>query len=261
LGAAGRIGRDVFLWSDEATFDGEAGRDVAFVGNWLELRGKVGRNVHVPHAERLSLRDGAEIEGNVDATLSSETIEISEGAVVKGVARRLEPDHLRKGYLQHWSEPRFYVFLVVRFAAAFVFGMMLYALVPRLFASRLDDAAGFFRALGSGFLFAVATPIAIVCCALTVIGIPVATLAICAYVAALYSANIAVGALIGRRLVGSDEGWMPFGSALLAGLGILYAAESVPFLGAAVGIVSVLFGLGWIYLRAREEIALAAVSR
>lgn len=252
IGAGGAVGRDVALWVDEAAFDGGIGRDVLFAGRWLEIRGPIGRNVDVRHAERLSLRDGARIGGDVDAVLESDEIEIAAGASIAGESSRVAPEGMEAHMLSHYTKPAFYLFLALRYAAGVLFGILLYAVVPGLFDSTTPTTSLLFRSMAIGFLYVIAAPIVIVCCALTVIGIPIAVVGSFVFLVTLYTAKIAVGALIGRRVMGSEPGIAPFAIALLVGLGLLSVATALPFVGIAIAIVAVLYGLGTIYDRALE---------
>ncbi len=252
ISADGEIERDVALWVDEAAFDGKIGRDVLFSGRWLEIRGPVGRNVDVRHGERLSLRDGANIGGDVDAVLEADEIEIASGATIAGELTQVAPEGMEGHRLSHYSEPEYYVFVALRYAAAVLFGILLYAALPGLFDARSPNASSLFRSMATGFLFVIATPLLILCCALTIIGIPVAVLGASVYIVTLYTAKIAVGSLIGRRVMGTEPGIVPFAVSLLVGLGLLSLVTALPFVGFAVAIVAVLYGLGMIYDRALE---------
>lgn len=253
LASDASVAGDLLAWSDDASFDGSVARDVAFVGRRLELRGPVGRDVEVLWAEALSLRDGAHIKGDVTARLDSGEIETSASAVVEGETSLLPTDPVREHVWSRYSDPHYYAFVVVRYAAAFLFGMLLFAVVPGIFGTTLPDSRTFMRSLGIGFLFLVAGPLAVFCCALTLVGIPVAILAGFAYLTALYTAKISVGALIGARLVGPADGIVPFGLSLLAGLGVLTIATNIPALGLPIAVVAVLFGLGQLYRHAAES--------
>ena len=55
-----------------------------------------------------------------------------------------------------------------------------------------------------------------------------------------------------------DEDLVPFGLALLVGLGVLAVATNVPLVGLPVGIVTMLFGTGLIYHRIRESFGTAS---
>ncbi len=252
IGADAGIGRDVALWVEEAAFDGEVGRDVYFAGRWLEIRGPVGRNVEVRYAERLSLRDGARIGGDVAAVLEADAIEIASGAVIGGESSRTAPKGMEEHMMSHYSHPAFYLFLGLRYAAGVLFGILLYAVVPGLFDSRFPTTRSLFRSMATGFLFVIAAPLLILCSGLTIIGIPIAVMASFVYIVTLYAAKITVGSLIGRRVMGSEPGIVPFGLALLVGLGLLSLVTALPFVGIAVTIIAVLYGLGMIYDRAME---------
>ena len=81
---------------------------------------------------------------------------------------------MRDHYLAAYTPVEFYALLVGVAAAALVLGLLFHMLDPRLFESEPPDARSFFKALGVGFLLLVATPAALILCALTVVGIPIA---------------------------------------------------------------------------------------
>jgi anti-sigma factor RsiW/cytoskeletal protein CcmA (bactofilin family) len=240
----GKLERDLIVAAESANLDGEVGRDAWLFGERLELRGRVGRDVDA-RAEQLALFDGARVGGDLDARLpEGEEVEQAPGARVVGEIRVTPRTSLHRHYLAHWREPHFYAFLLIQFAASFVTGLLLYALVPRLFASEVTTARAFLGAVGWGFLLLVGAPVALILVALTVVGIPVALMGLFVYLTALYVADILVGALIGRSLLQPGPRLGAFGRALLLGLGIVILGHALPFIGPAVGVVSLLLGLG-----------------
>jgi len=250
LGPRARVGRDAAQFGEHAILEGRVARDVVFAGEWLEVRGDVGRNVDVLHADRMSLRDGARVGGDVDAVLHTGEIATSPGAQVLGETRVERAEPHRRSHLARYLEPRFYVWVAVQFGAGFALGLLLRALVPPLVGVALPTTRGFFRALGLGFAVAVVAPVAIALCALTVIGIPVAVLASLAFLTALFASGVVVSAAVGRALLrGADGG---FALQLLVGLGVVLVAVHVPFLGLPLGIVTLLTGLGLFCERARD---------
>lgn len=256
LTASGDVKGDVTHFGESLVLDGEVGRDTTFFGDRAEIRSKVGRNL-VVHADRLSLRDGAEIEGDVRAALpEGEKIDVAAGAVVKGSIDASPRQPMGEHYLAHYTHARFYLWLLAGLAAAFVFGLVLRALAPWLFDAEVRSARAFFRSLGVGVLVVVATPVAILVAAVTVIGIPVALLGLFVYVTLLYSADILVGALVGRALVGSGEtGTGAFARELLLGLALVVVVTHLPFLGPAAGVVALLFGTGLLFERVRLRVS------
>jgi cytoskeletal protein CcmA (bactofilin family) len=250
VGASGRIGRDALAFGESAVVEGRVVGDVLFAGDWIVERGNLERNLDVLHAHRLALLDGAHIAGDVDALLRDGTeIEQAPGATVVGETRTREPTHT---YISHYRQPHFYAFFAIELVAGFVFGLLLYALAPSLFVSEVPTLRSFFGTLGRGLLALLATPLVLLAVAITVIGIPVAVLGLFTYVTALYLADILVGALIGRAILRPDAGIPSFARSLLLGLTLVVVAHLVPFLGPAVGLVTLLLGLGMIVERARS---------
>ncbi len=137
--------------------------------------------------------------------------------------------------------------------AAFLFGLLLHFLVPAIFEAGVSTSPEFFRSFGYGFLVIIATPVAICLLALTVVGIPVAVLTLFGYVVLFYSAEIVVGAWIGRVLwPPTDESTFAFGRSFFVGLGLLTLAGHVPFLGPPILIVATLIGAGLLFEQARR---------
>jgi cytoskeletal protein CcmA (bactofilin family) len=245
LADSGQVGRDVRLFAEGASLEGSVGRDVHFAGDWLEVRGAVARDVEVLAGERASILGGARIGRNVTARLpEGDAVFVAEDAQVTGEVATTHHEHGRDG-LRRYTHAGFYLFAVLHFAASFVFGLVLFLLLPSLFRERLEGSGDLFRSLGLGFLALVATPVAVLAVALTVVGLPIAVLGLVGYLTALYASDILVGFLVGRALLPpADDRVSSFSRSLLAGLAVVFVAQHLPFLGFAVIVVVVLLGLG-----------------
>jgi cytoskeletal protein CcmA (bactofilin family) len=254
-----RIERDVALFGDGARIAGSAARDVTFAGEWLEVRAEIARNLHVLGAERVALLDGARIDGDVRASLFGDDDEIEQepGASVGGELQVSQKSLIREHYLAHYRHPSFYLMVLVGAAAAFVFGLLIYVLDPRLFEADPPDTSGFVRSLGIGFLVFLSGPVALILVGLTVVGIPVAVLGLFILISAIYTSYILVAGLVGQAVVTpSGPGLGAFAPSLLVGVLILSVVAALPFIGPAVRILAVLFGLGCLFERARGMHAL-----
>jgi cytoskeletal protein CcmA (bactofilin family) len=249
-----RIGRDVTLIADGARLSGEAARDVTFVGDWLEVRATIGRDLHVLGADRVALLDGASIGRDVRGRLwGSETeIEEASGARVSGEVQVSRESRIHEHYLAHYRHPTFYVMVLVSAAAAFLFGLLIYILDPRFFEAETPDGRGFARALGIGFVICLAGPVALFLTGMTVVGIPIAVLGLFILISALYTAYVIVAGMVGRSIVKpAGPGLGAFAPSLLTGVLIVSVLAALPFVGIAVRILAVLFGLGCLFERAR----------
>jgi cytoskeletal protein CcmA (bactofilin family) len=253
LAPVARVGRDASVVSEELNLEGAVTRDLFAQAERVELRGAVGRDVHVS-SRVLALRDGARVGRDVEARLPQGTQpELASGAVVAGELRSHAREHGRPRGLARLAEPRFWIFLALHVGAGFAAGMVLHALLPGLFAARLETAGAFFRTLGLGFAAVVLAPLALLFTALTLVGLPLALMGLALYLAALYASGLLVAFLVGRSLVQPrGEGARGFGLALLAGLVIVVLATHAPFLGGVLRAVTILTGVGLLLERARR---------
>lgn len=253
LGSSAQIGRDAIVGGENLVFEGSVGRDLIAGGDWVEVRGRVGRNVQA-WVERLSFPDGAEISGDVDAMIPRDKqVEVASGARIAGEIRsRHEPMDEPHGFAR-FLEPGFYLGLALHVGAGFALGMVLHFLVPGLFGARIESAGGFFSALLTGFVAALAIPVALALVGLTVVGIPLAVLGLGVFATALYTSLILVSAWVGSAVIQpSGERWTSFGRSLLVGLVITVVVTQTPFLGPVALAIVILTGLGLVVDWARR---------
>lgn len=247
-----RVERDSTHVAHGASMEGSVGRDLFLLGEWLEVGGSVARDVDA-RAERVALLDGARVGGDVDVLFwRPAKVEVAPGAAVSGEVRARLHEHAHRTRMQRYAKAGFYALLAIRLGAAFVLGMLLYTVVPRLFAVHLGTAGELLRSLGVGFLVLVATPIAAVLVGITLFGIPLALLGLAAYLAALYLAGILIAALVGTQMTRPrSETWRSFALALLAGLAVVIAASELPWVGLPIRAFVLLTGLGLVVERLR----------
>jgi len=253
LAPEARVGLDAFHLGERVRFEGEVGRDLIAGGKHLEIRGAVGRDFET-WARRAKIQPSARIAGNVVAHVHDESdIEISEAALVGGETS-IEPlDSMRNRRLARYTHAAFYFWLLIRLCAAFVVGLLFYALLPGIFGGRISSGNEFFRSIGVGFVVLFVAPIALAIAGLTLVGLPVALIGGALYLTALYLTGIVVAALIGVSLVRpKSEGLRDFGVALLVGVLILTVATHIPIVGALLRLVVALVGLGLLTDRARS---------
>ncbi len=248
LGPDGVVERDLSLLAEDAILGGRVERDVVFGGDKLELRSEVGRNVDIRWADKVSLRDGARIEGRIDAMLESEDdLERAPGAQVSGGLNVRPREDVRR-YLSWYLDPKIWAFHGLAVVASFLFGLLLRFLLPALFEVELRTSPQFWRSLGFGFLVVVVTPLAILALALTVVAIPVAVLTLFAYITLFYSAELVAARWIGRMVMPpADDSFFAFGRSFFVGLLILAVVSHIPFVGPPIAIVATLIGAGLVF--------------
>jgi cytoskeletal protein CcmA (bactofilin family) len=253
LAPEGHVGLDSFHIGERIRIEGEVRRDLITGGDQMEIRGSVGRDFET-WAKRAKILSTARIAGNVVAHVHDESdFEIAEDAQVGGETS-IEPlDSVRHRRLARYTHAAFYLWMLIQLCAAFVVGLVLYALLPQIFSGRISSGSEFFRSLGVGFVVLFVAPIALVIAGLTLVGLPIALIGGGLYLTALYLTGIVVAALIGVSMVRpKSEGLRDFGVALLVGVLILTVATHIPLLGGILRFVVALLGLGLLTDRVRS---------
>jgi len=255
---AGQVGQDLLGLGDGVEISGRVARDATMFGTWIDVRGEIGRDL-AARVEQAEILASARIGGDLRASYADEesAIRVDPAASIGGETTIERAEHVEYGRWDHYASGEYWLFRALAFAAAFAFGMAMFRLTPWLFASEVRSATELFRLLGIGLAALVLVPVAIALVALTVVGIPLAVLGLFAFAAAVYSANIAVGALIGASLLrpGREPGWRGFARPLAAGLAVVFVALALPYLGGVLRLVALLLGLGLIVERSRARVS------
>jgi hypothetical protein len=212
----------------------------------------------------LELGDGDEIHGNLDVVFGSVTCD--DGAQIDGDVRtffghfdqedgcQVDGRVATAGDLESipWLGPIAsgdfaqdrHLFKKLAWDVVVAFAFLLFPLRVRIALDRVEKHPGLSGITGAVVLVA-ALPVCVLL-ALSIIGIPLIPIEVAVFCAALWIGNAALGLLLGRRLyelLRPTETPSPLG-ALVLGLIVITAAESLPVVGWAVSAVVVLVGLG-----------------
>jgi cytoskeletal protein CcmA (bactofilin family) len=242
LPQAGRIAGGLVLGGADVTLDGNITRGADVFAGTADLGGEIGRNLYFAGGT-LNLAPPARVGGNLGAYVRrSQDVRIASGVTVGGKTEIT----LRVGK-SRFLQPKFYFWQAVSFVGALVIGWLMLVFAPGFFheaVQAIRSSAG--RSLGLGFAVLVATPVAIIILAITLIGLPVAFFGLGLYAAALYLAKIFVGVFLGRTLDKTpDMTTARAFLALLVGLLIIYVAVQIPYgIGFLAHLAVFCFGLG-----------------
>lgn len=240
------IADNAVVFAERVNFTGPVGRDLLGFAQEIELGGSVGGSL-TAYANRLTLLAPARVAGNLTAHLPEEDrLTVSPGAVIGGsvetkIRERRED---RTGY----TSAGYYVAQVLWYAAAFVTGLILLALVPGLRRVSVGDVTQTLIAGGVGLVALVAVPIIAVLVAITIIGIPVALLALALWLAALYLAKIVLAHVVGTRILEASGSTRHFTVALAVGLLLVLLLVELPFIGGLLNFLLTICGLGLLML-------------
>jgi hypothetical protein len=252
LEPAARIAGDLAVACSDCQLSGEVARDLLAAGESLVLEGRAGRDVSL-HGSRVSFRATASYPGAIDLQLpEGEEPVIAEGATLGAIARSVVADeHGPAAPLRRFTQAQRLKSHVVTVFAAFLVGLVLYALTPGLFDTRVESLGRFFGAVGVGFAALITLPVALVLLAISVLGIPLALLGLLFLVTLAFVGPIVVAAGVGRIATRSQgASFREFAVALGVGMLLLGVLTGIPGIGAVALWILVLEGVGLLTLDA-----------
>lgn len=250
-----KVGGSLMVGTNLGELNGKVGGDVMAFAKVIEVNGSLGRDFKM-EGERLIIGPGAAIEGSTKFG-GRKPAEVSPtaklGSPVEFTLRKRGPNY---------ATPRYFWHKILLWGASFVFGLVVLLVAPAFFYDVENALKKVGPAAGLGVLYLIGVPIAAILTFFTIVGIPVGIAALLLWIISLYSAQVFVGTWLGEKILGAGAGVGPALGRLALGLAIIRALEIVPFVGALVAFVVVVWGLGGlaltIYQHMRPPVAAAA---
>jgi len=235
------VGGTMTLAVGTTSLDGRVAGDLLVFSGVLDINGFLGHDAAI-RADRLTIGSNAEIVGQTKYEGRRQP-DIAPGAKLGSPIQitipKRGPDYTRMSYYWH---------RVLLWGASFLFGLLLLLLLPGFFADAVQATKRVGPAMGFGVLFLFATPIVAIIACITIVGLGIGIATFLLYAIALYSAPIFVGSWLGEQLLGAEVGLGPTIGRLALGLAILRALTMVPFAGALIAFIVVIWGLGALVL-------------
>ncbi len=287
----GEVGNNVRVFGGDVTISDKVGRNLTFVGGNIEItdsakiNGSVvgaGGNVSIfaPVGKGAkfgvgNLTLGSSIGGDVEAgvgilTLTSEAKVVGDlkywsdteanlhsGAKVTGELTKNTPpqefDFSPTKFLGVMSGINLF-FQFIAFISSLIVGLLLIRFLPNSsekFVNLLNKRP--WASAGIGILTLILTPIVIILLLLLVVTIPIALILLAVYLISLYLTRIFVSYFIGKKVLAkfvrkNHNNW-----ALLIGLVAFGIISLIPIIGGIFVFLSLLFGLGAIFLKLKDQ--------
>ena len=246
----GVIRGNAVLFGSRAVINAMIGRDAVGFAADVDVGGAVEGDV-TAFAERVNLRDGARVGGDVVANVQrEENVSVASGATIGGELRTQINRNQRgadadgsDGSIGGWIVGK-----VLRFAAAFIAGLLLLWLVPAMRRLSVGTAGETLTAAGIGLITLISVPVIALLVAVTIIGLPVAFVGIVFWVIGLYFAKIVVANLVGRRLLQRAGREGHFATPLALGLVLVLVVVSIPFIGGIANFLLTITGFGMLVI-------------
>jgi hypothetical protein len=213
------------------------GRDALLFFQNANLSGKIGGGIRAK-GESLTISSTAVIDGPVK-------FEGHKQADVSPSAKLASPvEFTQMQEKREYRESGYYVWQVI-FAAAFIlFGLVLFALMPKFSEDAVKSAEHYGAAAGLGVLVMFGVPIAAVIACITVVGLFIGISTFFLWFGSLYFAQVIVGAVIGQWLMGRTSELWPLIGRMAVGLVILRLCTTIPHVGGWVKLAAILWGIG-----------------
>lgn len=233
---------DVFVVDGDVLIRGTVEGDVIVVDGDVVIRGKVGGDV-VTVAGQATLGRAARISG--DLIYGEDEPIVSPGAQVAGETKKFDGSQIGDALKA----------LAIGLWIAFSVSLLLFGIILLLLAPKAGEAiartakARWGMSIGIGLAAFILLPIIAGLITITVIGTPLGIILLFSLVPLFAMAYCASGLALGRLI--AKNSLIP---AFLIGIVILALLTLVPFLGALVGTLAMIFGLGLLFttlIRAR----------
>ncbi len=257
LESEGKIGGSLTLFVENLGLDGNLGRDLLIFGKHATISGKVGGEIR-EKGHGLTINAKAEVDGPIHYE-GDTPAEVSPQAKL---ASPVEFKHREKR--ESYRGGHYYVWQVIWAAAFILFGLVLFALMPKFSQDAVKSAEQYGAAAGLGVLVGISVPIAAIIACITVVGLFIGVSTFFLWYASLYYAQVVVGAVVGQWLMGrTSEPW-PLIGRMAVGLVIVRLCTTIPHVGGWVKLAAVVWGIGAIslalYRRFQPAIAPGAPS-
>ncbi len=238
---AGKVGGSLTNFSANLGMEGSVGRDALLFVAHAHLEGKIGGGVRA-RGDSLSIGSAAVIDGPVH-------FEGRNRPEVSSSAKLASPvDFKQMEKRASYRESSYYVWQVIWVAAFILFGLVLFALMPKFAQDTVAAAEQIGVTSGLGVLVLFGVPIAACIACITVVGLFIGLSTLFVWYASLYFAQIIVGAVVGQWLMGRTSELWPLIGRMAVGLAIVRLCTTIPHVGGWVKFAAILWGIGAISL-------------
>jgi cytoskeletal protein CcmA (bactofilin family) len=229
------------LGAAQVNLEGRTGRDIIVAAHQNTVNARIGGGALLA-GEKLTIGPAAEIPGEV-SFYGAEEPQVSPEA---RLTHPLKIEILKE--TPRHKKPETYVMPVLKWAAAFIFGLVPLLLVPRAYDVVVQRTARYGISILVGVAALVVIPVVSLIVCATLVGIPLGLASLFVFAAGAYGGQIFVGSWLGREILGQATNQGQALGQLALGLGFIYLVGELPYVGALISWVVVFWGLGALVL-------------
>ena len=215
----GKVGGSITTFVNSFTQDGQVGKDILAFGAQIFVTGTVSGDIRAK-GKTLEIGSSAKVDGKVHYEGEHEP-SVAPGAKL---AFPVEYEHYKPK--PEYARGKYYLWRLLWTCSFILYGLVLIFLFPEFSRECVNASQNVGASLGLGLLVGISMPIAAVLACLTFVGFPLGILTFLVWLVTFFSAQIVIGGLIGRWILGlARDTW---GQVARVALGLAIIGVIVP---------------------------------
>lgn len=244
------VGKDLVVAGGQVSIDGDVAGDVQIAGGVVTINGHIKGNVKAKIDDKLTIGDGAVIDGNLEySARNADALKLNEGAVIKGKTVYKKIDGVvDANKTKNFIFAAIGAFVLFKLISFIVVALILVWLFKNFSNSVVKGVVqNPLQMLGRGFVVLVVAPIAAILLFVTLFGAPLGFMVILSYgllllISGIY-AGVVVGAWVSQVIRKSDKTVITWKN-VVGGIVLLTVVKFVPLIGWIIGLFVFLVTIG-----------------
>lgn len=240
------IGRDLFTAGSKITIASNVTRNLYAAGDTVDISGiTINGNASID-AEEIIMDEKTTITGKLSYVENSKVTGLDKATIGDIITKKSSE---KIAVVEYSLKDQIYAFVVNTIAAFIVMAVLFYLLKDsqdRLLKTNLETM-NIIKTIGVGLILLIVIPLSILIALFTGFLTPLAVITACIYGITLYLSKYLVafiiGSLINKKLIKNDNTYV----SLAIGIVLIKLAKLIPFLGAWINTLAILYGIGLTY--------------
>lgn len=249
LGEKAKIGWDALIFSASTEVRGEVGGELSGATGQALITGKIGKSVDLKMNEKnvnqkLIVGSGATIGGDLKYSAKAPA-QIDPKATIGGQTKQSAPAEASPDIIVIWLWKK-----IISIFSAIVVGLLLVFILPKVTSRILKELeTEQKKMLWRGLIIMLIVPPLALLLAFTIIGLPLAVIAMAWWLIAMYVARIFTALLLGRlvfqKIFKQEKPSLLW--SLVVGVAVLWLLVAIPFVGWVICLLAIWLGLGGVF--------------
>lgn len=243
------VGWDTLTAAATTDLQGKVAGNFLGAGSSITIAGSIDKDVHLRldnnqknQPALLTITKAAIIGGSVNYA-SKDQAQVASGAKIAGAVTQLPITSYQPRVRPTAFEPFGILYSII---TTIIVALVLAKIWPKKIANLTDLTTDTWSQLGWGLLWLVVTPIIAMIVAFTIIGIPLALIALVLWLIAIYTSKIIASVVVGKYIFEKLFNYKTYSiyTAIFFGIAISCLIFAIPFLGWLLYLLAIIWGMG-----------------